>query len=59
VAQLQRGIEQALKAKEVRQALVAQGLEPVGSSPAQFRDVLRQEIARYSKLASSIGVQLD
>jgi tripartite-type tricarboxylate transporter receptor subunit TctC len=59
VAQLHRGIEQALKAKEVRQTLVAQGLEPVGSSPAQFRDVLRQEIARYSKLASSIGVQLD
>jgi len=59
VAQLQRGIEQALKATEVRQVLVAQGLEPVGSSPPQFRDMLRQEIAKYSKLASSIGVQLD
>lgn len=59
VVQLQSGIAHALKAKEVRQALLAQSIEPVGSSPAQFGEMLQQEIGKYTKLARKIGVQVD
>lgn len=59
VAQLQSGIARALQAKEVSQALLVQSIEPVGSSPAEFGQMLQQEIAKYTELARKIGVQLD
>lgn len=59
VLQLHGNIVRALQANEVRQPLVAQSIEPVGTTPAQFGDMIRQEIGKYTKLAKSIGVQVD
>ncbi len=59
VAQLHASIVRALQTKEVTQLLLAQGIEPVGSSSAQFADTLRQEIGKYSRLAKEIGMRVD
>jgi tripartite-type tricarboxylate transporter receptor subunit TctC len=59
VIQLHDSIVRALQAKEVRQALLAQSIEPVGSSPAQFGDMIRQEISKYTRLAKDIGVRIE
>ena len=59
IAQLQGAIARVLEAKEVRQLLLAQSIEPVGSTPAQFGEMLQQEIGKYTKLAKKIGVQVD
>jgi len=59
ILQLHDGIVRALQAQELRQLLLAQSIEPVGSSPAQFGDTIRQEISKYTKLAKKIGVKVD
>ena len=59
VVQLHGTIVRALQANEVRQPLIAQSIEPVGNTPAQFGDMIRQEIGKYTKLAKAIGVQVD
>lgn len=59
VAQLHGSIVRALQAKEVRQLLIAQSMEPVGSSSAHFSDMIRQEINKYTKLVKDIGVRID
>jgi len=59
ILQLHDGIVRALQAQELRQLLLAQSIEPVGSSPAQFGDTIREEISKYTKLARKIGVKVD
>ena len=59
VVQLHASIVRALQAKEVSQLLLAQGIEPVGSSSAQFADTIRQEISKYTRLAKDIGMRVD
>lgn len=59
VTQLHAGIVKALQPREVRQLLFAQSIEPVGSTPAKFGEVIRQEIVQYSRLAKTIGIRLD
>ena len=36
-----------------------QSIEPVGSTPVQFGEVIRQEIDKYTKLAKEIGARID
>ena len=57
--QLHGSIMRALQANEVRQPLLAQSMEPVGTTPAQFSDMIRQEIRKYTSLAKKIGVHVD
>jgi tripartite-type tricarboxylate transporter receptor subunit TctC len=59
VMQLHTGILKALQPKEVKQLLFTQSIEPVGSSPAKFAELIRQEIIQYSRLAKAIGARLD
>jgi tripartite-type tricarboxylate transporter receptor subunit TctC len=59
VAQLQSNIVRALQAKEVSQLLLSQSIEPVGSSSAQFGDMIRQEITTYTRLVKDIGLRVD
>ena len=37
--------------------LVAQGLDPVGSTPDEFHRVYNEEIVRWAKVAKAIGLQ--
>ena len=59
VVQLHGSIVRALQGKEIRRLLLAQSIEPVGSSSAQFGAIIRQEISKYSKLAKDIGVRIE
>lgn len=59
LTQLHGNIVRALQTKEVTQALLAQSIEPVGSTPAQFGEMIRQEISKYTKLAKDIGVRIE
>ena len=35
------------------------GLTPVGSSPQEFNELIRKEMARWSKVVKQAGVKLD
>ena len=59
VASLRDGIVRALQTNEVKRALLAQSIEPLGTTPAQFGELMRSEISKYTKLSKAIGVSVD
>lgn len=46
----------AVRAADVQDALLRQGAEPVGSSPAQFAALIRTEMAKYAQVVKQAGV---
>jgi tripartite-type tricarboxylate transporter receptor subunit TctC len=48
-----------IRMPDVREALIAQGSEPVGSGPAEFRKWVEGEIAKWTKVANAANVRLD
>jgi len=59
VARLSEGLAKALGDKEFREVLLAQGAEPEGSTPEQFRDFIAREIAKSERIVSQARIQLD
>lgn len=50
-------VVKALAVPEVRKHLAENGLVPVGSSPEEFAEFLRNDIARQASIAKQIGIQ--
>jgi len=59
VQQLSTEIIRILNAPDVREKLVAQGLDPVGDTPEQFAAFLRAEIAKWAKVVKASGARPD
>lgn len=59
VSKLQGEVARALKIPEIRDKLVAQGADPVGSSAEEFAAYIRDETTRWSKVVKSSGVKAD
>lgn len=59
VAKIGAAAAQVMKDPEVRQQLLAMGVDPVGSSPAQFAQFLDTEIVRYAAAVKAAGIKLD
>jgi tripartite-type tricarboxylate transporter receptor subunit TctC len=49
----------ALKLADVQARLAEGGLEPIGSSPAEFAQVIRSEIPKWAKLIAESGMRPD
>jgi tripartite-type tricarboxylate transporter receptor subunit TctC len=45
--------------RNLRERLLAQGDEPVGSTPAQFSDFIRTEHAKWGKVVRDANIKLD
>jgi tripartite-type tricarboxylate transporter receptor subunit TctC len=59
VAKLQQQIEEVLKQPDVREKLLAQGLEPVGNKPADFAAIINAELVKWSKVVAASGVKAE
>jgi tripartite-type tricarboxylate transporter receptor subunit TctC len=59
VAALNRRVVEAIKDPEVNKRLVDFGVEPVGSTPEQYAELLRKETARWHKLIRDLKITLD
>ncbi len=59
VARLNREFLAALKNNELRQRLMAEAFEPIGSTPAHLGDYMKSEIARWAALVKATGTQID
>jgi tripartite-type tricarboxylate transporter receptor subunit TctC len=53
---LNREIAAALDREEVRAQFVALGFEPASSTPAQFADYLKSEIAKWGVVIKESGI---
>jgi len=59
VARLHDELVKALNQPEVRERIVADGSEPVGSAPEEFRQFMLADLAKWAKLVKESGAKLD
>ena len=57
VSKLHAEIRKALTAPAVRESLASIGMEPVGSTPADFKKFVETSIRRYAELVKLAGIQ--
>ena len=59
VTRLSTDLARALRSQDVRDRLLAQGCEPYASSPGEFAQTLRDDLARWSKLIADARIRAD
>ena len=57
VARLNEEILKALKLPEVQERLASLGTDPIGSSPAQFDEQIRRDLAKWGKVVQAAGIR--
>ncbi len=57
VARLQAEVKTAFKNPQVRERIVALGMEPVGDSPADFKAYVDAEVRKYAERVRLTGIQ--
>jgi tripartite-type tricarboxylate transporter receptor subunit TctC len=56
---IQAEVARALKIPEIREKLVSQGADPVGSTPDEFAAYIRAETAKWAKVVKASGARAD
>jgi tripartite-type tricarboxylate transporter receptor subunit TctC len=59
IARLHREITSILKLPEIRQTIIAQGGDPVASTPGEFDRIIRDDIERIARLVKTAGIRAD
>ena len=59
IGTLQKQVAAAINQPAVRQKLIDFGVEPVGSTPQQYAELLRSEVTRWHKLIRDQKISLD
>ena len=59
VATLGAAIARAARAPDIRQKLLDQGAEPVGSTPDEFGVLLREEVAKWRDVVKAAGLKVE
>ncbi len=59
IARLQREVVAVLQTPEVRERLIAMGLEVVGNSPAEFAEYLRSESLKWGKIIRDAKIRAE
>lgn len=57
IARLHREVVRTVQTPEVRQRLVNDGADPVGSSPQEFAAFLHSETTKWAKVAKEVGIK--
>jgi tripartite-type tricarboxylate transporter receptor subunit TctC len=50
---------QALASKDIRDKLLSEGAEPVGSSPQQFAELIQNDLAKWTAVAKRAGIEAE
>ncbi len=59
VARLHEGIVKVLSAQDMQGRLLAQGFEPVGSTPEEFGAYIKSEIVKWGKVIRTAGIKAE
>jgi len=54
-----RELARAVKLPDVSKTLAADGAEPVGSTPAQFQQLIADEVPRWRKIVKATGMRME
>jgi tripartite-type tricarboxylate transporter receptor subunit TctC len=57
VAALAKDVASIMRAPDMRERMLQQGFEPAGSTPAQFTQFIREEIARWERVVKTAGIK--
>jgi len=57
VARIHAEVVAALSTPEVREKLAADGADPIGSTPAEFSAVIRNELEKWGRVARQAGIE--
>jgi tripartite-type tricarboxylate transporter receptor subunit TctC len=57
VARLHAEATRALQQPEIKERFVADGADPVGNTPEEFRHYIQSEIAKWAKVARDAGIK--
>ena len=57
IARLHQEAVKALKSPDVKDKLAADGAEAVGSTPAEFAKLIRDELEKWAKVAKAAGIE--
>ena len=52
-------LAKAVAVPDVREKLLALGIEPVGSTPGEFTEHLKKEIARWTPIIANAGIKVE
>ena len=59
VERLQREVAEALNTSEMKDRLVYEGAEAVGSTPSDFARLIKEEVERWNKVARAANIQVE
>jgi tripartite-type tricarboxylate transporter receptor subunit TctC len=59
VARLNAEVRAAVASSEMREVISAQGFEPSASSPEQFTEVIRREVAKWAQVVKTSGFKAE
>lgn len=59
IARLYGAVAKVLSLPEIRESLVAQGADPVGSTPAEFATFMKSESAKWAKVIKAAGIRVE
>jgi tripartite-type tricarboxylate transporter receptor subunit TctC len=59
VNKLQQEIAKSLSTPQVKEKLIAQGADPVGNTPEQFAEHIRNETKKWAKVVKESGAKID
>ena len=59
VARLNAEVRAAVASSEMREVISAQGFEPSASSPEQFSEVIRSEVAKWAQVVKTSGFKAE
>jgi len=59
VATINREVGKVLALPDVKERMFGLGLEAAGSTPEQLRELVRSDIAKWSKVIKEVGVKID
>jgi len=59
IAQINKGVNEALAVPSIAQQLVREGADPIGGSPAQFRDFVQREYEKWRVVVRESGATVE
>jgi tripartite-type tricarboxylate transporter receptor subunit TctC len=54
---INREMVKSLQSKDIKDKLASEGAEPVGSTPAEFANLIKNDFDKWSKVAKSSGIE--